>query len=217
MATTAELIWGAILQGLPVSLALTTTALFFGAVAGVPICAAQLSKSKSLRISAAFVVIIVRSIPPIVWLFILFFGFGSLSINFSPFSAAALGLALITAANFSEIYRGALKAIPAGQWEACRTLGLSPVSTFFDVLVPQLTRIILPSVGAYAIGLLKDTAIASTIGVQDLAEGAHRISQQTFKGLEVFAVFGLVYFGVSLTIGIITRAVDNYLRRRISR
>ncbi|VVP60736.1 L-cystine transport system permease protein TcyB [Pseudomonas fluorescens] len=217
MDMTAEMIWAAILQGLPITLALTTTALFFGAVIGVPICAAQLSRYKLVRVSAAFVVIIVRSIPPILWLFILFFGFGSLSINFSPFTAAAIGLAVITAANFSEIYRGALKAIPPGQWEACRTLGLSRTSTFFDILVPQLTRIILPSVGAYTIGLLKDTAIASTIGVQDLAEGAHRISQQTFKGLEVFAVFGVVYFGISLIIGMVTRMVDNYLRRRISR
>jgi polar amino acid transport system permease protein len=217
MATTAEIIWQAILEGLPITLALTATALVVGAIVGIPLCAAQLSRHHSIRVSAAYVVILVRSIPPILWLFILFFGFGSLSINFAPFTAAAIGLAVITAANFSEIYRGALKAIPAGQWEASKTLGLSPVSTFFDILVPQLTRIILPSVGAYTIGLLKDTAIASTIGVQDLAEGAHRISQQTFKGLEVFAVFGVVYFGISLIIGMATRVIDNYLRRRISR
>ena len=130
---------------------------------------------------------------------------------------AVIGLGLITAANVAEIYRGAIKAVPVGQFEAARALGLPAHSQYSDVLTPQIFRLVLPTLASYVIGLLKDTAVASTIGVHDLAFSAYRVSQETFRGIEVYATYGLVYFLISVAIAYLTRGLDRRLRERISR
>jgi polar amino acid transport system permease protein len=137
-------------------------------------------------------------------------------ISIGPFLAASIGLGLITGANLGEIFRGSLAAIHPGQWEAIRALGLSPLAGFIDVIGPQLVRVALPSVATYSIGLLKDSAIASTIGVPELAFQAAHVSQRTFRGLEIFAVAGAVYILMSLPIAWVSRLIDLRLRSRVA-
>jgi polar amino acid transport system permease protein len=208
---------GEMVVSLPWTVALTATSFLLGAILAVPICLMRLSRVDVLRSTALAIILVFRSIPPIVWLFLIFFGVGSDVVPLSPFSSAVLGLGLISAANLAEIYRGAMKAIPRGQYEAAKTLGLSAIRQYGDVLVPQLLRYALPSLATYAIGLLKDTAVASTIGVHEMAFSAFRVSQETYQGIEVYAAFGLLYFLLSLAIAYVTRGMDKRLRERIAR
>ena len=138
-------------------------------------------------------------------------------VQLNAFVAAMLGLGLITAANLAEIYRGALQAIPAGQREASHVLGLSFWDRASAIMVPQVFRYSLPACSTYAIGLLKDTAIASTIGVPEMAQVAYQISQQTFKGLEIYALAGGLYLVISFAMAWLSRSVDTGLRARIER
>ena len=207
----------AILAGIPWTIALTFVAFTVGAILGLPLCAMRVSQNPLLRFLAGVVVLTFRSIPPIVWLFIIFFGIGSGYLDVGPFEAAAIGLGLITAANMSEIYRGALSAIHTGQWEAAAVLALPFRSRFMDVIGPQLIRIALPSAATYAIGLLKDSAVSSTIGVQEIAFDAYHVSQRTFHGLDVFAMAGLAYIVISLPIAALARFADLRLRARVAR
>lgn len=202
---------------LPFTFALTVVSFVSGAILAVPLCWMRISRNAMLRNGALALVLVCRSIPPIVWLFLIFFGVGSELGSLSPFTSAVAGLALISAANLSEIYRGAMKAVPAGQYEAAHALGLPAASRSLDVLVPQIFRFSLPSLATYAIGLLKDTAVASTIGVPDLALSAYRIAQETFKGIEVYAAFGFVYFLISIAIAYLARGLDKRLRESIAR
>lgn len=206
-----------IASGIPLSIALTIVAFVSGAVLGMPLCGMRASNAQPVRVLSGALVLTLRSIPPIVWLFFIFFGLGADFIQISPFEAAALGLGLITAANMAEIYRGALTAIHPGQWEAAAALNLPPLYRFVDVIGPQLFRIALPSGATYAIGLLKDTAIASTIGVPEIAFEAYHTSQRTFHSLDVYAVAGLFYILISLSLAALTRWADVKLRARVAR
>ncbi|EEF22538.1 Nopaline transport system permease protein nocM, putative [Ricinus communis] len=208
---------GEVAAALPWTIALTVVSFILGAILAVPLCCARTSTNAILRNGALSLILVCRSIPPILWLFLIFFGVGSELGSLSPFTSAVVGLGIITAANLCEIYRGAMKAVPVGQYEAAHALGLPTVRRYLDVLVPQIFRVSLPALATYAIGLLKDTAVASTIGVPDLALSANRVAQETFKGIEVYAVFGLVYFLISIAIAFATRGLDRRLRVRIAR
>jgi len=207
----------AILTGIPFTLALTLVSFAVGGLLGLPLCALRLSRFALLRFLALSLILIFRAIPPIVWLFIIFFGIGFGYLQLDPFTAGAIGLGLITAANMAEIYRGALTAIHAGQWEAATALSLSMRHRFVDVIWPQLMRIALPSAATYVIGLLKDSAVASAIGVHEIAFQAYHVSQETFRGLDVYAAAGLIYIVLSLPIAWLARWTDLRLRAKVAR
>lgn len=205
-----------IIQGLPWTIALTLSALAIGLVLGVPLMLARISKYLWLRLVAASLITFVRSIPPIVWLFVIFFGLGSGYLRIAPFPAAAIGLGLIAAAYIAEIYRGALLSIHRGQWEGAAALGIHPLRIWLDVIMPQLIRVALPALATYAIGLLKDTAIASTIGVTELTFFANQSSMATYRGLEVFTFVALIYIALSLPVAWASRRIDARMRKKVS-
>ncbi|MBB3773426.1 polar amino acid transport system permease protein [Angulomicrobium tetraedrale] len=205
-----------IASGIPLTLAVTAGAFALGAVLGIPLCALRVSRSSTLHLAAVAIIMLLRSIPPIVWLFLLYFGIGSGFLRVGPVEASVAALGLITAANMAEIYRGALRGVHSGQWEASTALGMKPWARFRDVLAPQICRMALPSSVTFFIGLLKDSAIASTIGVGEIAFQANYISRRTFEGLEVFAVAGLVYILISLPIAAMSRQLDSRLRERVA-
>ncbi|MBP1873027.1 polar amino acid transport system permease protein [Ensifer adhaerens] len=207
----------AILRGLPWTVALTLGAFLAGAILGIPLLAARQSRILPLRLAAMVFIQIVRGIPPILWLFIIFFGLGMSVFPISPFNAALAGLGLIAAANMAEIYRGALASIHFGQWEASSALNLGRWSTLTDVVAPQAFRVALPSAASYLIGLMKETAVASTIGVSELAFQGNQLSQLTFRGLEVFALVGMFYILLSLPVAWLSRVADGYLQAKVAR
>jgi polar amino acid transport system permease protein len=206
-----------ILTGIPWTLAITAGAFTIGAILGIPLCAMKVSKVWPLRMASTVIVLFLRSIPPIVWLFLLYFGIGSGYFQVGAIQASIVALGLITGANMSEIYRGALKSIHFGQWEASTALNMPRWSVFIDIMVPQLVRVILPSATSYIIGLLKDSAIASTVGVTEIAFQANFVSRQQFQGLQVFAVAGFLYILISLPIAALARYTDGKMRAKVAR
>ena len=209
-------ILAAVAAGLPWTVALTASALAMGAVLGLGLCTLRVSSVPLLRASAAAAILAVRSIPPILWLFLVF-GLGGGVDGVGPFAAATIGLALITGAAMAEIGRGALAAIDPGQWEAAAVLNLPARSRLVDVVGPQLLRVALPPAGALAIGLLRDTAIASTIGVGEIAFRAQDASQLTSDGLGAFATAGALYIALSLAIAVAARWAGLRLRATVAR
>ena len=210
-------IFRAIAMGIPWTIAVTVAAFSIGAALGAPLCAMRFTTFAIIRHLAGALTLVLRAIPPLVWLFFIFFGLGFGYLQISPFEAAAAGLGLIAAANMAEIYRGAVAAIHHGQWEAAYALNLSTRHRFLDVIAPQLLRVALPSGATYAIGLLKDTAIASTIGVSEIAFQAYHTSQRTFHSLDVYAIAGCLYILISLPMAWATRWADIHLRARVAR
>jgi len=206
-----------IAAGIPWTVLLTVSAFGTGIVFGIPICMMLMSRIIILSLLGKFIVLMLRSVPPIVWLFFIFFGIGSAWAEVSPFEAAWIGLGLITAANMAEVYRGAFAALSPGQHEAATALGLPLRHRFVDVIGPQVVRVAIPSAATYAISLLKDTAIASTIGVHEIAFQAYHLSQSTFHSLDLFAVAALLYILISLPMAWLTRWADHAMKRGLAR
>lgn len=195
----------------------TLGAFGLGAALGVPICAMHVSRSRALHVVAVVLIVVLRSVPPIVWIFLLYFGIGSGWLSIGPVPAAIIALGVITAANMAEIYRGALKSIHPGQWDASHALGLSTWSEFKDVMAPQLFRVTLPSATTYLIGLLKDSAIASTIGVMEITYLAGFLASKQFgASLQIFAFAGALYILISLPLAAVARIADARLRMKVA-
>lgn len=206
-----------IASGISWTVVVTLGSFLLGAVLGVPICAMHVSKSRVLHVAAVSLIVLLRSVPPVVWIFLLYFGIGSGYLTVGPVQAAILALGIITAANMAEIYRGALGSIHQGQWDASHALGLSGWSEFVDVMVPQIARVTLPSATTYLIGLLKDSAIASTIGVAEIAYLANFLAKKQFNAaLEIFAFAGALYILISLPLAAIARIADARLRSKVA-
>lgn len=206
-----------ILRGLPWTLLITLLSFLIGCVLGFPIMVWRNSRFAVVRFLTIGFISLVRAVPPLVWLFIIFFGLGTGPLEMGPFTAALVGLGLIAATNMAEIYRGGLLAIQHGQWEAAKALNLGRRDTFRDIIGPQMFRVALPSSATYMIGLMKDTAIASTIGVPEMAYQGARLTQETFKGLEIFGLVGLMYILISLPVAWMSRRADLYLRAKVAR
>lgn len=213
----ASSVFLAVLAGLPWTIALTIASFIAGALLAIPLCMLRVSKGAVLQNVAAVIILVIRSIPPIVWLFAVFFAFGQHVVRLDPFAAATIGLAIITAASMAEIYRGAMKAIQKGQYEASSVIGLSSWQKYRYVIGPQIFRYSLPSATSYVIGLLKDTAVASAIGVPEVALVANQLTQKTFKGLEIYAVAAVLYFALSFAMAYAGRFADARIRARIER
>lgn len=201
--------------GIVQTVEITTSAFLIGAVLGLPLAMCRRSGWWLLRAPAVVFVEVVRAVPPIVWLFIVYFVLGSGAVKLSTFEAAALGLGLIAAAYLSEIYRAGLNSIPMGQWEAVRALSLPGVAAYHKVILPQALIVVIPPMATFAIGLLKDSATASVIGANDITFRAVQLTQQTLHGLNNFAVAGLLYLLLSIPVAIVARTADHALIRRL--
>jgi polar amino acid transport system permease protein len=206
-----------LIAGLPWTLAVTAGAFAMGALLGLPVMLAEESTCVPLRLIARSYVNLVRAVPPIVWLFIVYFGVGSELLRLTPFGAALVGLGLISSAHLAEIYRGGMISIGKGQREAAAALNLGPIYSFIDVMAPQAIRVALPPSAGYAVGLLKDSAISSAIGVPELTERANEAAQATLSGLPVYITLAVIYILMSLPIAWLARTVDTQLRATVTR
>lgn len=203
-----------LLKGVPSTLAVTFGAFVVGAVVAVPLVLMRRSRSHLLRISARIYIDVVRGVPPIVWLFIIFFGLGSGLIVLSSYQAAILGMGLVSTAYLAEIYRGGFLSVSIGQGEAATALGMTRFDTLRYVLAPQVLRVSVPPMATFLVSLLKDTTVASTIGVRDIMMYA---SQQAQGGGGSFAPFifaAFLYIALSIPVAFLARAMDQRLRSK---
>ncbi|WP_136616588.1 MULTISPECIES: amino acid ABC transporter permease [Mesorhizobium] len=206
-----------LLTGVPWTIAVTSLAFAIGAVLGIPLVLMRRSKSFLLRLLSRTVIDVLRGIPPIVWLFILFFGIGTSAVELNPFEASVIGLGLVSAAYLAEIYRSGFLAVHFGQAEAATALGMSKPDALALILAPQVMRVAIPPATTYLISLLKDSAVASTIGVSDISFRAFQHAQSSGGGLTPFMLAAVLYILLSIPVVWLSRSVDARLRKRVSR
>lgn len=200
--------------GVGTTVELTAVAFAIGAVLGLPLALMRRGDWLPLRLAAVVVVEVIRAVPPLVWLFIVYYSVGSGAIQLSTFEAAVIGLGLISAAHLSEIYRAGLESVAPGQWEAARALSLPTLLMYRKVVLPQAVALVVPPAATFAIGLLKDSAVASVIGAQDITFLAVQETQQTLNGLGNFAIAGLLYIALSVPVAIVARYAAHSLSRQ---
>jgi polar amino acid transport system permease protein len=205
----------AVLLGLPMTLLVTGAAFAIGVVFGIPLMLGLRSNWKPMRMALRFVVDIIRGVPTIVWLFVLYFGVSIGGLRLDSLTAAIVGLGIISSAYLAEIYRGAFATLPRGQFEASRALGLGQRTAFVSILAPQAVRTALPSITTYLLALLKDSSIASTIGVTEMVFAANTYVRQNpmTAGLTPFFIAAGVYVLISIPLAVVARRLDTRLRK----
>jgi general L-amino acid transport system permease protein len=135
-------------------------------------------------------------------LLILFYGLPNIGIKLEPFVAGVLGLALNYAAYEAENYRAGLLAIPRGQMEAARALGLPGGRIMRLVILPQALRVIIPPLTSQYLNLTKNSSLAVAIGYQDIVSIANTTLNQTGQAIEGIAIIMAVYLTISLSISL---------------
>lgn len=203
-------------SGIATTVIITAGSFAVGAVVGVPLVLARTSRFKALSFAGGSFIELLRSVPPIVWLFLLYYGVTVGGHQFGTKTAAIVGLGLIASAYMAEIYRAALQSVPAGQWEVARALGLSPVKMYSKVVAPQGLLLAIPPAATYAIGLLKDSAVASVIGANDVTFQAFQHARVSNDGLTTFIIAAGLYLLLSLPVAALARFSGSFLESRLA-
>jgi His/Glu/Gln/Arg/opine family amino acid ABC transporter permease subunit len=206
---------GRLWEGTQVTAAVTILAGVFGLLLGLLSALGRMSSFVPTRILAVGYVEFFRGTPLLVQLFILWFGLPTLPFFQwdNAFQAGTVGMSLYAGAYFSEIIRGAFQAVPKGQSEAARVLGLSSFQDFRFVQLPQATRIAVPALGNQFISLIKDSTLVTVISVHDLLFQASNVVARTFRPFPVYIGIALVYLALSNLASLGVNRLEAYYNR----
>lgn len=209
-----------LISGFWVTLQLALTSLVFGLMLGLLGAAAKLSSIRLLRAIGTLYTTLIRGIPELLLVLILYFGTSTLLnwilgryIEVGPFAAGVAALSLAFGAYATEVFRSAMLEIPKGQREAAVAIGMKPWATFWHIELPQLWRIAIPGLGNLFLVLLKDTALVSVVGLNELMRQAYVAAGNTKEPFTFYMAAALIY----LTLTIISMQVTRWLERRANR
>lgn len=180
-------------SGLKVTFIISLFAALLGTLLGGIVCMMRMSKSKGLQLIAKIYIDLLRGIPQVVLLMLMFY------VILSPLNISGLGVAVITfalnfAAYVSEMFRSSIESIGRGQWEAGIAMGFSKVKTFLNIILPQAVQRVLPVYKGEFIALVKMTAIVGYIAVQDLTKAGDIIRSRTFDAFFPLIMIAIIYF-----------------------
>ena len=182
-----------------------------GLILGATICVARISRLAPLRVAAALYISFFRGVPLLVQLIAFFFFLPHIGIDLPATVAAVASIGMCSAAYAAEILRGALQAIPPGQREAAEVLGISPLSLWRRILLPQALRIGMPSLVNELILLVKVSSLASVVGIGELTRTAQNITGQTYRPLEIYLAAALIYLVINLVLAQAGRLAERRL------
>lgn len=186
--------WKRLLSGLWMTVQLTLISFVLALILGVIFGLFSVSPVKALRVFATIYVDVIRGIPLMVVAFFIYFGLpGLLGFNIPVFIAGIITLTLNASAYISEIVRGGIKAVPVGQMEASRSLGLSYNRTMQKIILPQAIKIMLPSFVNQFVISLKDTTILSAIGLIELLQTGKIIVARNLQSTMVYLIIAVMY------------------------
>ena len=205
-------------EGMVVTLMLFAVTLLFSLPLGLLVSFGRMAKNVVIRTIFKAYISIMRGTPLMLQLMVIYFGpYYIFGITNSPSwknSAVAIGFVLNYAAYFAEIYRGGIESMPKGQYEAAQILGYSKAQTFMRIILPQVIKIILPSITNETITLVKDTSLAFTIGIMEMFTISKALAaSQTTMLPYVFA--GIFYYVFNLIVAFLLELLEkklNYYR-----
>ncbi len=196
---------GPLLWGLWLTLKLSALSLLFALAIGVVVGLGRVAHNPAVRALAATYVELIRGTPLLVQIFIFYFFVGTV-MNLSAFTAGVAALAVFTGAYVAEIVRAGIEAVPKGQMEAARSLGLSYVQAMRHVVLPQAVKKSLPSLAGQFINLIKDSSLVSVMALTDLTKAGREVVSSTFSPFEVWFTVAAMYL-------VLTGALSLWVRR----
>jgi polar amino acid transport system permease protein len=190
------------------TLLLSAIALIGGSMFGALLMLARIAPYRPLRLAAMAYIFAIQGTPLLVLLFIAYFGLAYAGFDVPPLVAAGFAFTLYAAAFLGDIWRGAVEAIPTGQWQGATALGLRWAATLRLVILPQAVRIATPPTLGFFVQLVKNTALASLIGFIELTRAGQIVANATFQPLSVYLTVAAMYFVICSTLSFLSRKLD---------
>ena len=214
----------ALAAGTLMTIQLALCALALGLALGLLGALAKTSPNKFLQWLGGTYSTIVRGVPELLWVLLIYFGtvnlmrelgtlLGNPELELNAFAAGVIALGLCFGAYATEVFRGALLAIPRGHREAGQALGMSRPRIFWRIILPQMWRIALPGLGNLFMILMKDTALVSVIGLEEIMRRSQIAVTATKEPFTFFLVAAFIYLGLT----VIAMTAMHFLERRAAR
>ncbi|MBI0579872.1 amino acid ABC transporter permease [Neobacillus cucumis] len=204
-----------ILKGAVVTIEVTVFSSIGAIIVGLLLVFLHRSKLKPLSMFAKVYVEIIRGIPAMVILFIIYFGLPDLGVRLSPVISAVIGLSMNGGAYLSEVFRSTIDSVHKGQTEAAMAVGMTPAQNMRYIVLPQAAVIAIPNVGNYVISLFKDTAIVSTIAAPEIMLASTNLISQTFVAMPIYLLTAVVYFCMSYPMSLFVRRLEKRIGKGV--
>lgn len=196
------------IEGLKTTIGVFLVTLIFSLPLSIIVAKLRMSKNKTIANITGSYIYIMRGTPLLLQLMFIFFGFHYVPVigfAFGRYQAIFIAFILNYTAYFAEIFRGGINSINIGQVEASTVLGLSKTATFMKVILPQVIKNVMPSIGNEVITLIKDTSLVYILGVSDALKAAKSVSN-TYSTFVPYIFIGLVYL---IIIAFLTKLLGN--------
>lgn len=194
------------------TLLISVLGIALGLVIGTLICAAALSKQIWLRRFAGLWVSFLRGVPLLVQLLLFYYLLPVIGVDVPAMVAAVVTVGICASAYISEIWRGAINALPKGQAEAATAIGMGPRDIWTRIILPQAVRLSLPALINELILLVKVSSLVSVVGILELTRASQAQAATTFRPLEVYLAAACIY----LLINLFLAALGRYLEHRMA-
>jgi polar amino acid transport system permease protein len=200
------------LQGWLTTVGVSLAALLASTAIGAVVAVMLRSGSPLVEATARVYVEVIRGTPLLVQLLIGFYVVASAVGLENRYTVGVLVLALFSGAYMAEIFRGGLDAIPRGQIDSGRSIGLTPWQTLRFVVLPQAVRIVLPSVAGQLVSLIKDSSLLSVIAISEFTLNAQEVNSFTYSTLESYLPLALGYLALTLPLSATARWLERRFR-----
>ncbi len=193
------------------TIALAAGAFAFGGAIGLVVALARVADNRALRWLSIGYIRFFQGTPLLLQLFLVFFGADMLGFGLGPYISAILGLSLNAGAFLGEIWRGALQAVPRGQLEAARALGLHYGPRMLRVVMPQALRVATAPTVGFLVNLIKSTSLAAIIGFVELTRAGQMVNNATFRPFTIFGIVAAIYFLLCWPLTLASRRLERRL------
>lgn len=204
-----------LLRGALVTLEIAGLGALIGILFGTLLGLAQTGKSRILRWMVTLYVTLVRGTPMLIQITFAYYVLPQFGIQLPAFWVAVVAIGLNSAAYVSQIIKAGIRSIGRGQVEAGRVLGLTNMQITRYIVLPQAFRVVIPALGNEFITLVKDSSLASTIGVVELTKEGQFIRGRTFDALTVFAAVALIYLIITTSLSLFINWFEQRMNRHV--
>ena len=216
-------IWPKLLKVLPLTITMALAAILFGCVIGLLVTLCKVSKHRRTATVIDAVTIVVRAVPEVVLIYLVYFGLPELMKDVFGYDMSGwakpvfvvMALAIQLSASSSELFRSAYNSLDAGQLEAAHSIGMTTIQRFGRIIVPQGLYVILPNLSGLCLGIIHATSLAYTLGVMDVMGKAKVLDSNAFSmnTFEAYLLVAFIYWALSLIEGWLFKRLETKMGR----
>lgn len=197
-----------LLQGLGWTVILSLISFVFGGLLGFVIALASISKNRALVTFVTSYVALVQGTPVLILMFVIYFGLPILGVDVSSLFAASVAMIVFSSAFLATIWRASLQSVARTQWEAADCLALSRAQRLWLVILPQAIRIATPPTVGFMVQIVKNTSLASVIGMAEVTYIGKQINASTFQPFTTYLLIALFYFSICYPLSALSRKFE---------